>query len=223
MTDAIANSFYETGEDAIIHADCLDALRQMPERSVDFILTDPPYLVRYRERAGRTVINDSNDTWLAPSFAEMQRVLRDDSFCVSFYGWPDADRFMGAFRAAGFRPVGHLAFTKRYCSKTGFVRGQHECAYLLAKGRPAAPSHPVSDVIPWSYTGNRLHPTQKPVSALTPLIEAFSPPGGLVLDPFAGSGSTLVAARSRGRRYCGIEIDPVHHATACRRLAAPDA
>jgi adenine-specific DNA-methyltransferase len=68
------------------------------------------------------------------------------------------------------------------------------------------------------YTGNRLHPTQKPVCALKPLIEAFCPADGIVLDPFAGSGSTLVAAKELGRRSLGIEISAEHHKTATARL-----
>jgi len=82
------------------------------------------------------------------------------------------------------------------------------------------PENPVGDVLDWHYTGNHLHPTQKPVEALKPLIASFSKPGELVLDPFCGSGSTLIAARDMGRDYLGIELDKGHHATATRRMAA---
>jgi adenine-specific DNA-methyltransferase len=77
---------------------------------VDFILTDPPYVARYRSRDGRKIANDDNADWLCPAFAEMYRVLKYRSFCVSFYGWPKADLFIAAWRAAGFRPVGHIMF-----------------------------------------------------------------------------------------------------------------
>jgi adenine-specific DNA-methyltransferase len=73
--------------------------------------------------------------------------------------------------------------------------------------------------LPWKYTGNPLHPTQKPLSVLTPLIESFSKPGQIVLDPFAGSGSTCAAALQLGRRYFGIELDPKYHGAAVARLA----
>jgi site-specific DNA-methyltransferase (adenine-specific) len=203
----------------ILHGDCLNLLPTLPAGSADFILTDPPYITRYRSRDGRIVPNDDNDAWLKPAFAEMYRVLTPDRFCVSFYGWPHADRFLAAWRAAGFRLVGHFVFPKRYTSAQKFLRYQHECAYLLAKGDPSPPGSPPADVIAWQYTGNRLHPTQKPLSILEPLIKAFCDPGGLVLDPFAGSGSTLAAALSLGRRYLGIELDAGYHAIARKRLA----
>jgi DNA modification methylase len=116
--------------------------------------------------------------------------------------------------------AGHVVFTKKYSSSARFMGYQHEQAYLLAKGNPAVPANPPPDVIPWTYTGNKLHPTQKPVGIFTPLLEAFTKPGDVVLDPFAGSGSTLVAARDMGCRFVGIELDETHHRTASTRLAS---
>ena len=202
----------------VMLGDCVQLMAGLPSASVDFILTDPPYLVNYRGRDGRCVRNDDNETWLCPAFAEMYRVLKNESFCVSFYGWNKIDRFMAAWRAAGLRIVGHIVFRKAYASSVRFMRYQHEQAYLLAKGDPSPPMRPIADVIDWTYTGNRLHPTQKPVEALEPLIAAFCEPSDLVLDPFCGSGSTLVAARSIGRRFIGIELAGEHFLTASRRL-----
>jgi len=202
----------------VLLGDCTGLMAGMARASVDFILTDPPYLARYRDRTGRTVTNDDNDRWLRPAFREAHRVLKPASFCVSFYSWTRADRFIAAWREAGFRMVGHIVFRKRYASSARFLRYEHEQAYLLAKGDVALPAVPIPDVIDFPYTRNTLHPTQKPVEALEPLIGAFCPPGGLVLDPFCGSGSTLVAARNLGRDWLGIELDPVHHRTASQRL-----
>ena len=205
----------------LTHGDCLNVLPKLPPGSVNFILTDPPYITKYKSRDGRTVPNDDNDRWLRPAFAQMYRVLEKDSFCVSFYGWPQADKFMQAYRAAGFRVVGHFAFPKRYTSSTRYLRYQHECAHLLAKGEPRYPENTIGDVIDWTYSGNKLHPTQKPLSVLLPLVETFSVAGGTVLDPFAGSGSSLLAAKMLGRSYLGIELDAKYHAIATRRLAEP--
>lgn len=202
----------------IVLGDCLTVLPTLAARSVDFVLTDPPYLVNYQDRNGRSIANDKDDGWLVPAFQQIHRVLRNDAFCVSFYGWNRVDRFFDAWRAAGFRAVGHIVFAKPYQSKARFLRYQHESAYLLAKGQPSLPAKPLPDVLPWKYSGNRLHPTQKPVDSLTALVETFCPPRGVVLDPFAGSGSTCVAARQTGRRFLGIELDATYHATATARL-----
>jgi site-specific DNA-methyltransferase (adenine-specific) len=199
---------------AVAHGDCVEVMRQMDSASVDFILTDPPYLCRYRSRDGQTIVNDDRDDWLEPAFTGMYRVLKPGSLCLSFYGWNAADKFISAWRTAGFRMVGHIVFTKRYASSSRFVQSKHEQAYLLAKGEPARPLQPIDDVRDWHYTGNRLHPTQKPIKVLQPLIEAFCPKGGVVLDPFCGSGSTLVAARLSGRDCIGIELDTRHCGTA---------
>jgi len=74
-------------------------------------------------------------------------------------------------------------------------------------------------VLLWRYTGNRLHPSEKPVPVLKSLVTAFCPAGGLVLDPFCGSGSSLVAARDCGRDFIGIELDANHQAVAAGRLS----
>ncbi|QKM57685.1 DNA methyltransferase [Burkholderia glumae] len=205
----------------LFRGDCLVALPQLARESVDCVITDPPYLVNFRDRSGRSIANDVTDEWLDPAFAEIYRVLKRDTVCVSFYGWNKVDRFFQAWKRAGFRVCGHLIFTKTYGSKSGMVKYQHEAAYVLGKGRPEAPANPIADVQPFPYTGNRHHPTEKPVAALRTLIAAFTKPGDTVLDPFAGSGSTCVAARELGRRYIGIELDETYFAAAKARLSAP--
>lgn len=69
--------------------------------------------------------------------------------------------------------------------------------------------------------GSAVHPTQKPVVLLLPLVRYSCPPGGTVLDPFAGSASVGMAARIEGRNYLGMENDPHHCVTAAKRMAGP--
>lgn len=71
-----------------------------------------------------------------------------------------------------------------------------------------------------STHGHAIHPTQKPIGILDPLIRYACPEGGLVVDPFAGSGSTLDAARQSGRRAIGIEANEEYAERAARRLSA---
>lgn len=202
----------------LILGDCLSALPKIADESVNLVLTDPPYLVNYQDRSGRSIANDKTGEWLQPTFAELHRVLRPDSFCVSFYGWTKIDHFFAAWKKAGFRVIGHIVFNKGYASSSRFVRYQHESAFLLAKGNPALPENPIPDVLPWKYSGNKFHPTQKPLDAMKTLVEAFSKPGDLVIDPFMGSGTTCLAAYQAGRNYLGIELDPNYYTIASQRL-----
>lgn len=199
--------------------DCINLMQSIRDKSVDLIVTDPPYLVSYKSRDGRSIKGDTTSEWLEPSFSQMYRILKPDSLTISFYGWNHVDKFMSAWRKAGFRIVGHLVFAKHYASRIGLTEARHECAYLLAKGKPPSPSRILPDVMPWGrYTGNRLHPTQKPVEILRNLIRSFSDVGDVVLDPFAGSGSTLIAARQLHRSWIGMELDPVYYNKAVHRL-----
>ena len=179
-------------------------------------MTDPPYLAAYKSRDNRTVLNDDNAAWLTRSFAQMHRILKRDAFAISFYGWPKVDLFFAAWKGAGFRIGGHIVFRKHYASKTAFLEYRHEAAFLLIKGNPAFPACPLPDVMDWTYTGNKLTHAEIHSHPQTADRE-FTAPGQLVLDPFAGSGSTCVAAQRMGRDYIGIELDLAHHQTAAKR------
>lgn len=202
----------------ILHGDCIEKMHEMPTNSIDFILTDPPYLVNYRDRDGRTIQNDAKADWLKPAMHEAYRVLKPNRVAIMFYSWTKVDMFFDAWKDAGFQPVGHIVFQKSYGSKSRFLSYHHEQAYLLAKGRPPLPKQPMADVIEMPYSGNKLHPTQKPVAALAPLVRSFTLPGELVLDPFAGSGSSCAAALLTGRRYLGVELDSAYHEQAVSRM-----
>jgi len=217
-TDSTVREQQSSFPNRIVQGDCIDVMQQMAAESVDFILTDPPYLVNYRDRTGRTLQNDRDDNWLKPAMAEAYRVLKQDRLMVCFYGWPRADHFLDAWRSAGFRPVGHFVFRKSYTSSVKFMKCQHEQAYLLAKGNPPLPKNPLPDVQRLLYTGNALHPTQKAVVTLAPLVRTFTLPGDVVLDAFCGSASTCAAALLTGRRYIGIELDSEYFRVSSERM-----
>jgi len=71
----------------VLHGDCIPLMGTLPSTSINFILTDPPYLVGYRDRQGRSIQNDSQSAWLKPAFAECYRVLKQDSLMIAFYSW----------------------------------------------------------------------------------------------------------------------------------------
>lgn len=99
------------------------------------------------------------------------------------------------------------------------TRSQHEVSFLLAKGKPKIHGKPISDVVEWTREQNAIHPNQKPLDALYPILSCYAPEEALVLDPFMGSGSTLRAAKDMGMRAVGIEIEESHCRGAVRRLA----
>lgn len=209
----------------IYNDDCIRGMADLPNNSVEMILTDPPYLVNYKDRQGRSVANDNlnNGDWLTPAFNEMYRVLNNNSYAVVFYGWNEADKFINAWRSAGFRVIGHFVFYKKYASNgrsdKKHMEHRHECAYLLAKGYPQ-PYEILPSVMGWQYTGNEFHPTQKPVDLLLKLISGFCPTGGLVLDPFMGSASTAMACiKSQMFDYLGYELDDNYFNIAMGRIS----
>lgn len=202
----------------IIQGDATQVLASFPDQCIDLIITDPPYLVNYRDRTGRTVANDDDPEAVLPAFAEMFRVLKQGRYCAVFCGWSAIAQFSRAWEQAGFRTIGHIVWHKSYASHVWHTECRHESAFLLAKGYPSKPAAPVCDVQEWAYSGNKAHPTEKAVSILTPLVKAYSKSGDIVLDPFSGSGSTSVAAALAGRRYLGIELEQRYCEVARTRL-----
>lgn len=208
--------------------DALEVLGAWDNAVIDAVITDPPYLVKYqgKYRAHTPIAGDADASWVAPVFREIYRVMKPDTFCVSFYGWPQADVFVRAWRECGFRLISHLIFVKNQMGLGYYTRTKHEQAYLLAKGHPPYPEHALPDVYPMTRVRKPLHQNEKPQDALGALVALVSKPGDLILDPFAGSGSTGLAAVSAGRRFLGIEIDPTYAHIASDRLgltvSAPD-
>lgn len=209
--------YYQDEFCTIYNADCRDVLPQL--EPVDLVLTDPPYGVGYKGRWNSEwaeIANDKETGWIKPVFDLVYSVMAQDSFAVSFYGWPQADEFVSAWKSSGFRLLSHFVFVKNQIGLGYFSRGQHEQAYLLAKGSPAKPEQVISDVIYWQRVLSPVHPTEKPVGALTPLLRQFCK--NTVLDPFMGSGTTLVAAKALGLKAIGIEISKAYCDIAVERL-----
>lgn len=96
----------------------------------------------------------------------------------------------------------------------------HQGTYGPARRWTETGTRLMRSVIPvQSMKGRAIHPTEKPVEIIRPLLEYGCPPGGLVLDLFAGSGSALAAARQSGRRAIGIEANEPYAEAAAKRLA----
>lgn len=214
--------YYEHSGIQILHGDSVELMSAIADASIDFVLTDPPYLVDYKGRWDgdkRGIVGDDDPVWVRPAFEHIYRVLKDDSFVVTFYGWPHADVFVGVFKELGFRLVSHLAFVKNVWGLGRFTRGQHETAFLLAKGKPPVPKNGISDVFEWVREHDAVHPNQKPLCAMRKVLATYAPEGGTVLDPFMGSGPVIRAAKDLGMNAVGIEIEERWCQHAASRLA----
>ena len=125
---------------SILHGNCIEKMRELPANSMDFILTDPPYLVNYRDRSGRSVPNDADDSWLRPAMREAYRVLKQDRVAIMFYSWTKVDTFFAAWKGAGFRPVGHIVFRRpRFKDRVSQLPAR---TGIPARQRPPAAARP---------------------------------------------------------------------------------
>lgn len=231
--------YYEADGITIYHGDCREILPLLDP--VDVCITDPPYGVTAlewdRRVDGWPMLVRSANLWCFGSF----RFFRE----ARFDGWTYAQEVIwekhngSNVHADRFRRVHELAVQ--------FYRGSWADLYKQPVYTPTAvkrtvrvkarPSHfGAIDATPYesedggpllmrsvfyapSCHGTAVHPTQKPTEIMTPLVVYSCSHDGAVLDPFMGSGSTLVAAKSVGRRALGIEINEAYCAMAVERLA----
>jgi adenine-specific DNA-methyltransferase len=214
--------YFEQDGITLYHGDCREILPQLAAESFDLVLTDPPYLVSYSGRWGsdfEPIEGDCDPSWVSPVYRNLFRVLRSDALCLTFFGWPQAETFLRTWREVGFRPVSIFVLVKNRIGLGYFSRSQHEQAFLLAKGHPAKPAKALSNVLSWECSDTSFHPNQKPEGALSKLLACFSNDNSVVLDPFCGSGTTLLAARNCGASAVGIEIEERFCEVAALRLS----
>ena len=209
--------------DRLIHGDCIDELRKLPSNSVDLVCTDPPYGNAHAYGLDkRTIMGDEHPLIGLLALAESYRLLRRNRCCFFFL---DArhmalvDLFVRRYTA--FRVRSYCVWDKKVMGLGYGIRPRHELILALEKGKPRYASAGFANVLEarraWRSPA---HPHQKPVELMRTLIAHVTSPGDLVLDPFAGSGSTAVAAKLLHRRYIAIERDPSYVAVARDRLKA---
>lgn len=217
---------YDIKPGAVIHGDCLTVLRQMKPDSVDMVITDPPYGVDYqstraaKENRRRKISNDKTPFiwWLY----DAHRVLKEGGGVLCFSRWDVQQVFIDAMQIAGFTVKSVLVWDRMHHGM-GDLKGnfapRYDTCIFATKGRYILPNGRPDDVIQCQRLNGAelVHPNEKPIDLLRQLVEATTVPGALILDPFAGSGSTLAAAAMTGRRYTGVELDAEYHAIAQQR------
>ena len=209
--------------------DCFSFLDAQPSNSADLFLTDPPYAIS-RETGFKGVVNGEKRFAVSMDFGEwdhaeidlprlakaMLRVLRKGGAAVVWYDIWKISRLGDALREAGFAMLRVLVWEKvnpvPLNSGAFYLSNGREIAVAAVKGgSPVFNSEYDNGLVVAPiprHNGKRVHPTQKPADLFAGIIRKHTRPGGVVIDPFLGSGTTAVAAIESGREFRGCEIDP---------------
>jgi site-specific DNA-methyltransferase (adenine-specific) len=240
--------YFSRGGIDLYLGDCREVLPTLEPGSVDLVLTDPPYgqtslpwdkrvdgwlkLVRPLLRSGASIwVFGSLRSFLADGLDWANWHLAQDIVWEKHNGSNfHADRFrrvheqiaqfyFSTWEQVYRKPVTTPDATRRTVRRKERPPHTGEIAGSTYVSRDGGPRLMRSVIRARNCHGSAQHPTEKPLAVLTPLIEYSCPPGGMVLDCFAGSASTLDAARRLGRRAIGIEIEERYCEIAAKRLS----
>lgn len=228
--------YYERDGITLYHGNCLELLGALPRASVDLVATDPPYGMNYRASSMRrralpteAIAGDDGTARVLVPYAirESLRALKDKRHLYVF-GPFDLKKIQGLaspvtliWHKGRQMSVGnlHVVWGRNYepiqfAVKSSGTDLQHGSSRLTARMRRGAVIH-CQRV---NGTAVRYHLTQKPIRLMRELIESSSVFDEVILDPFSGAGSTLLAARLEGRRAIGIELEERYCEIAAKRL-----
>jgi site-specific DNA-methyltransferase (adenine-specific) len=196
----------------IYHGDCLDLMKDIPDKSIDLVLTDPPYGIGDKFVGGcktpnrmQELYNISNWVDVAPDqkyFDEIFRVSKNQIICGgNYFDLPPTRGFIVWDKIKHASNYSHAEYLWtsfdmvskifRFCSNGGFVINKQNA---------------------------KLHPTQKPIELMEFCLQLCSEEGQTIFDPFLGSGTTAVACINTGRNYIGIEKDEEYFNIAQKRV-----
>ncbi len=230
--------YFDDGQVTLYHGDALEIIAAL-DVAVDAVVTDPPYasgsrteasksssgaMLRAGRFADRPIDLDQMTTtgfvWMMRAVAQGCRpLLPDGGSFVSFIDWRQWPNLVGAIETANLRVQGMVVWDKGHFGLGNGFRSQHELILHASKGVPTIYDKGIGNVLQFPRQAPVDHPSPKPLRLMERLIETVVPPGGLVLDPFAGSGTTLVAAKNTGRRAIGVEFDADYCRVAADALA----
>lgn len=193
--------------------DCLNVMGDIPDNSIDMVLTDPPYGMNYqsgrRKTKAKLITGDQDISFLDDLSRELYRVAKENTAHYIFCSYHNIDKFKQSFEKY-FKIKNILTWVKNNASMgdlSADFAPKTEFILFLQKGRRNINGKRDSNVLEFKKTNNKLHPTQKPVDMIEFMISKFSDKGDVILDPFMGSGSTAVACINTNRSFIGIEID----------------
>jgi site-specific DNA-methyltransferase (adenine-specific) len=193
------------------------------------LLADPPYGIQFKSNRRVTtskkqrMSNDSAEaalSLLADVLAGAFPLMAADATCLIFTGWRYEPQFRQIIEQAGFTVKGSLVWVKNNHGSgdlAGSFAPKHERVIHAVKGNPKL-TRRTPDVLSGHDQQNSQHPTEKPRDLLRQLIEAVTQPDDTVVDPFCGTGNSLLEAYALGRDFFGIEIEEPWHRVAVEAI-----
>ncbi len=216
----------------IKQGDCILLMKDIPDESVDLVLTDPPYLCDYsrhdsRSRFSKKIANDENnecnEKMIVEYLRECHRIMKADTAIYCFCNYKKIDFFKQEIQNAGFNLKNIIIWDKQRNGmgdlKTTFGYS-YEFMIFASKGQPKIRGKRISDVWRFSRVSSKeqVHQNQKPVDLLETAILKSSDENDVVFDGFMGSGSTGVACVNTRRRFIGMELDEGYFKIAKERI-----
>jgi site-specific DNA-methyltransferase (adenine-specific) len=215
----------------LYQGNCLDCMADIPDGSIDLVLTDPPYRVISggNRSAGRPMgmlsANDGkifkhNDIEFEDYLPEIYRVMADRSHIYLMVNCINLEVAMQSVRACGLKMHNLLVWNKNNVTPNRWYMKNVEYVIFARKGKAKSIFNPSSKTCHSfkNVPAGRLHPTQKPVELMRYYIENSSVAGDTILDPFMGSGTTGVACVNTQRSFIGIELDENYFSIASKRI-----
>ena len=188
--------------------DCLEVMDELIKQNVkvDAIITDPPYGMNFksnhRKEKYEKIHNDDDLSFLDGYFQRCDKLLKDNTHIYCFCSWHHIDKFKIAFEK--YFTLKNIIVWEKNNTSMGDLKGsyapKHEFILFGHKGRRLRNGKRLPDVIQAKRTGNKLHPTQKPVDLLEIFIKQSTDRNEVILDSFMGSGSTGVACMNTNRK-----------------------
>ena len=223
------NPYYTTHNLTIYHGDCRDILPTLAP--VDLIATDPAYRgigggskPHPSKPKGILASNDGklfahNNITTADYATLFYAVLKDPAHCYVMINNLNLQAALNDFTAAGFGFHGLLMWQKNNATPNRWYMKDFEPILFFRKGCAFPINNPSAKAsLHHPNPRDKLHPTEKPETLMRELIQNSTQPGGVVLDPFIGSGSTLEAAYTCNRGAIGIDLDLKYCQVAAERL-----
>jgi len=229
---------------SILNKEALEFLSDVPDNSIDLVLTDPPYEISHKtgfmaSKGPKTLERfkmsyefgewDKQNLDLLPFISEMYRVLKPSGTCIVFYDLWKLSYLKEMMEASKFKQLRFIEWVKTnpvpVNSKLNYLYNAREIALSgVKKGKPTFNSEYDNGIYryPIYHGKDRFHPTQKSLPLFEELIKKHSNEGQLVLDCFFGSGTTAIAAMNTSRRFVGCELDKEYFDKTVERIEIYD-